>query len=162
MEDAIVTFGNGGVKHVQDFVTAGEFTPPVLEAGGQTPMGEAITLGLNLLRARKEVYKKNGVPYYRPWVFLITDGAPTDDWASAARLVHAEEAANALAFFAVGVQGAEMEKLRQIAPPTRVPIQLQGLQFVEMFLWLSRSQQRVSGGKVGEQTALEPAGWGKV
>src|SRR4030095_1267006 len=42
VEIAIVTFGNGGVTKIQDFVTADQFVAPELITGGQTPMGEAI------------------------------------------------------------------------------------------------------------------------
>jgi len=35
--------------------------------------------------------------------------------------------------------------------------------FKEMFVWLSKSQQRVSGSKPGDQTELPPpAGWGQI
>ncbi len=160
VEVAIVTFGNGGVQLVQDFVTAGQFEAPILSAGGDTPMGAAIHRGLDLLRDRKAKYKQYAIPYYRPWVFMITDGEPTDFWESAARRVRSEEAANGLAFFAVGVEGADMAMLTQIA--VRQPVRLKGLNFVELFVWLSQSQQRVSASKVGDQTALPPIGWGTV
>lgn len=76
-EIAIITFG-GNVELVQDFVTAEQFTPPVLEASGMTPMGQAIERAIDIIAERKNVYKQNGISYYRPWIFLITDGGPTD------------------------------------------------------------------------------------
>ena len=159
VELAIVTFG-GLVNLIQDFTSIYEFTPPQLEANNQTPMGEAIEYGLDLLETRKLIYKENGVLYYRPWVFLITDGAPTDYWQSAAQRVKEAEAQRRQCFFAVGVQGADMNTLRQIAP--REPMLLNGLDFRSMFVWLSTSMKRVSGGKVGEAIALPAVGWGQV
>ena len=82
VEVAIVSFGP--VRLTQDFVTIENFTPPELKSDGLTPMGEAIEYALDLLESRKTAYKDNGILYYRPWVFLITDGAPTDDWKYAA------------------------------------------------------------------------------
>jgi len=154
VEIAIVTFGNGGVQALQDFVTANQFHAPTLFAAGNTPMGEAINRALDMLRERKRQYKENAIPYYRPWLFMITDGAPTDDWQVAAQHIREEESAKELAFFAVGVTNADMSKLAQIT--VRRPIMLQGLKFNELFLWLSRSQKRVSASKVGEQTPLPP------
>ncbi len=163
-EIAVITFGNGGVQTLQDFVTADEFQAPELTPGGGTPMGAALSRGLDLLRARKQTYRENGVAYYRPWIFLITDGEPTDDtWPQAAQRLHEECEKNGLVFFAVGVAGANMQKLAQIAMPNRPPVMLQGLMFVEMFVWLSRSQQSISRSKVGEQVALPPiSGWAAI
>jgi uncharacterized protein YegL len=160
VEVAIITFGHNGVQLVQDFVTAGQFTAPLLSAGGTTPMGQAIGMGLDLIRSRKETYKSNGVPYYRPWAFMITDGGPTDEWRTAASKVKQGESSNGLSFFAVGVAGANMQTLSEIT--VRQPLVLGGLRFKELFIWLSQSQRRVSGSKVGEQTALPPVGWTSV
>jgi uncharacterized protein YegL len=74
------------------FVTADRFSPPKLEASGNTPMGEAVQRALGLLRERKEIYRQAGMDYFRPWLFVITDGKPTDqNWESAAALVKEEE-----------------------------------------------------------------------
>ncbi|MEZ4862240.1 MAG: VWA domain-containing protein [Caldilineaceae bacterium] len=157
VEVAIVTFGSQ-VEVAQDFVTADRFVANPLKTGGHTPMGKAINLALDMLRQRKDIYRQHGVPYYRPWVFLITDGAPTDEWRAAAQRVQQEEANKAVAFFAVGVQKADLKVLQQIT--TRTPLRLQGLKFHELFIWLSQSLATVSHSRVGEQVPLAaPSGW---
>jgi uncharacterized protein YegL len=161
VEVAVVTFGGDGVDVVHDFATAGSFEPSRLSAGGGTPMGEGIVRAIDLLEARKAQYKSNGVVYYRPWVFLITDGEPTDEWQEAATRVKTAEEANGLAFFTVGVDGANFDVLSKIA--VRTPLRLQGLKFVELFVWLSQSQRTVSSSKPGDQTALPSVeGWAAV
>jgi uncharacterized protein YegL len=113
VEVGIVTFGP--VKMETDFISAQSFTPPTLSVAGDTPMGEAIETGLNMLQSRKDAYKANGISYYRPWVFLITDGGPTDSWQKAAQLVREGEQSKQFTFYAVGVEGANFDVLRQIA-----------------------------------------------
>jgi len=163
VEIAVVTF-DSNVKIVQDFVTADQFKPPKLEAQGATHMGAAIDQSLDMIEARKAQYRANGILYYRPWVFMITDGEPqgeADDVVNLAtqRIKDAEENKH-VAFFAVGVMDANMERLSQIV--IRKPVKLIGLDFVEMFIWLSSSMSAVSHSRVDEQVALPPPGWGKV
>lgn len=160
VEVAIVAFGP--VRLVQDFVTIDQLTLPKLVADGLTPIGEAINYGLSMLESRKEVYKESGIQYYRPWVFLITDGAPTDDWKAAAEKIRVGEGSRKFSFFAVGVEGADMRTLGQIAPSDRPPLLLKGLDFSPMFVWLSASMKRVSSSKVGEALALPPVKWGQI
>ena len=126
-------------------------------------MGQAIEYALDLLEDRKETYKNNGIQYYRPWVFLITDGAPTDSWHIAAERVGQAEMQRRLLFFAVGVKGADMHTLRQIAPEERPPVLLHGLDFRAMFQWLSTSMKRVSSSQVGgTMVPLPSVGWGQI
>lgn len=159
VEIAIITFGPVAVK--QDFVTAGQFAAPTLGTTGDTPMGEAINLALDKITARKQLYKQKGISFYRPWVFLITDGSPTDEWQTAARRVHDAESQKKVSFFAVGVAGADMSTLAQIA--SRQPLNLDGLKFREMFEWLSTSLSSISRSKPNEEVPLQtPLGWGKA
>jgi len=163
VEVAVVTF-DSEVRVVQDFVTADQFDPPGLTAQGSTLMGSAIKKALDMIATRKAQYKAAGVLYYRPWVFMITDGEPHGEpdelLQQAAKRVHEEEEAKRVAFFAVGVERANMARLNQFV--VRTPVKLRGLNFVEMFVWLSRSAQAVSHSKMSEQVALPPQGWGTV
>ena len=164
VELAIVTFGP--VRDLTGFVGAESFVAPVLDANGDTPIGAAIQTGIDLLADRKQEYRNAGVGFYRPWIILITDGAPTDDWKAAARLVHQGEADRAFSFYAIGVEGASMDVLNQISPPARAALKLKGLSFKELFLWLSNSLKAVSSSKPGEDVRIaNPTadnGWGTV
>lgn len=162
VEIAIVTFGP--VEVVTDFQTAEQFLPPHLTARKDTPMGSAIAQGLDLLDQRKAQYREHGIPFFRPWVFLITDGSPTDDWKAAAAAVRAGEESRAFAFFAVGVEGANLDILQRIS--IRQPLRLKGLRFRELFQWLSNSMRSVSRSVPGAEVPLDnptvPGGWASV
>lgn len=163
VEIAIISF-DSSVNVVQDFVTADQFEPTELTASGLTQMGAAIEKALDIISNRKSLYRNNGITYYRPWVFMITDGAPTDSDVVINRVkarIKDEEAKKRLALFAVAVENADITKLSEIA--VRTPIKLKGLHFREMFLWLSASMGRVSQSRPDEQVALpSPAGWGVI
>jgi uncharacterized protein YegL len=145
----------------QPFVTVDDFDPPILTAAGDTPMGAAVRQGLQLLRDRKEVYKQNSVDYFRPWMFLITDGKPTDEWQTAALQLREEENRKGVIFFAVGVEGADLQILAQFSGQ-RAPLRLKGLAFAELFQWLSKSLSSVTHSKPGEQAPLPPVGWAQI
>lgn len=159
VEVGIVTFGP--VKVETPFTSASTFYPPNLQSQGDTPMGAAIMQALNMVEDRKRDYRANGISYYRPWVFLITDGGPTDSWQAAAAAIREGEASKKFAFFAIGVRGADMEKLRQIS--VREPLSLDGLKFRELFSWLSSSLRSVSRSTPGTEVPIEaPKGWASV
>jgi len=150
-EVAIVKFGP--VEVIQDFVTAENFFPMTLSANNNTPMGAAVCRGIELTRERKDQYKAAGITYYRPWIFLITDGAPTDSISQAKFEIEQGESNKEFHFWAVGVDGADMTKLQDLSS-TRRPVELKGLLFREMFCWLSASIGQISRSQREEDVHL--------
>jgi len=168
---AVISFGKG-VELVRPFTTISGFEPPELVAGGYTPMGEAILEAVRLVEERKNEYRTIGTDYYRPWIFLITDGQPTDmrrgdsRWQEVIDAVHTGEKERKFLFWALGVDQANMTLLKEISPPGRTPLKLQEAKWDEMFLWLSKSLSQISDSRIGEQISLEspvgPEGWGVI
>ena len=82
----------------------------------------------------------------------------------AAKKVREGHESKAFSFFAVavGVGDTELDKLRQIS--VREPLQLKGMSFREMFVWLSQSQRSVSQSNPGQedQVKLAAPGWGQI
>jgi uncharacterized protein YegL len=161
-EVAVITFGP--VSEIQGFITADSFFPMTLTAQSDTPMGAAIKMSIDLVEQRKAKYRAEGIAYYRPWIFLITDGAPTDDVTAARAAVREGEASNAFAFFAVGVDGADMQNLQSLS--VRDALSLRGMSFREMFVWLSKSLRFVSRSQMGDEVPLDnptaPDGWASI
>lgn len=165
VEVMIVTFGER-VEVLTDFQTVDQFEPPTLEASGSTPLGQAVDTAMDWIERRKNEYRKNGIAYYRPWLFLITDGAPDPDsgWEEVAKRAKQEESQKAFALFCVGVQGANLSNLSKFT--NRDPLMLDGLRFRDLFVWLSRSMKSVSHSNPGEQVPLKDprndGGWASV
>lgn len=169
LEIAIVTFG-GTVQVVQEFATPDKVLIPTLSASGDTPMGQAIVAGLDLLKDRRIELSRQAVPQYKPWVFLITDGGPTDDgreiWHEGVRRLR-ESRQNRAQFFAVAVEGANLEKLKDLCEETRPsdeesrpPLKLQGVRFRELFQWITQSQKAVTQSNPGDKVSFPSiSGW---
>ena len=163
VEVAVVAFDNR-IQVVQDFVSPDRFEIPILTAEGMTHVGAAIEKALDMVEERKARYRSFDVAYYRPWIFLVTDGEPQGEAPDAVqkavdRLRDAEQRKQ-VAFFAVGVENANMEALAKIS--VRQPLRLKGLDFREMFVWLSRSMQSVAHSRPDETVKLAPTGWAEL
>ena len=158
VELSVVTFGP--VELAQDFVSVEQWVPPKLIASGNTPLGEALVFAIAQIRQRKAAYREAGIPYYRPWIWLVTDGAPTDHWRKALPEVHSEVGRSGIEVFTIGTDNADFNVLAEVGRP-RSPIRLKHAHYREMFVWLSRSLKPVSRSEPGSELALPAmAEWG--
>lgn len=166
VELVVISFGGKVTVH-GDFGEAAVFEPPALAATGDTPMAAALAQALDLIESKKQVYRAEGLEYYRPMIFLITDGAPTDTgaWPAAVSRVREAERGRKVSLLSVGTKDANFSRLRELSPD-RTPLLLKEAHWAEMFQWLSRSLQARSRSRPGEETPLAdptgPRGWGAL
>jgi uncharacterized protein YegL len=166
LDIAIVTFASN-VNILQEFTPVTDMITPVLEANGQTSMGVALTTAVDMLERRKAQYKEIGIPYHRPWVFMISDGAPNDEYAPVFARVNELQQNKKLEIWAVGVPGYEEEILTALT--MRVIALDEGLNFASLFEWLSNSLSTKSRSNPGdavkydvlpEGSRVVPSAWG--
>jgi uncharacterized protein YegL len=151
----------GPPEAMGDWTDAIEFTAPALEAGGNTPLGEAMQLALHSVAEEKRRLDAAGISSTRPWIFMISDGAPTDPgWPAAADACVQAEQAQQVAVFPIGVSGADFDALGRFSP--RGAAQLDGLRFTDFFLWLSRSVSTASQSGPDEDVQLPAIDWARA
>lgn len=161
---SIVTFGSGGVQCIQEFAQLYQISnPSPLTAAGMTPMGEAVNLALDMIENRKHEYSSVGIPYYHPWLVLMSDGMPNGDsseFERASRRACTLVDNRKLVVFPVGIgKDADRNSLARFS--TRItPRKLAGTNFKAFFEWLSKSTSGVSVHTPGESVNLPPANWG--
>lgn len=142
VEVGIISAG-GNVRIEMPFTTAMDIdNVPQLRATGATPLGEAVKQALDSLDERKGEYQKAGVAYYQPWLVIISDGSPTDEWKQVATKCKDLSANRKLVVLPLGVENADLSILGEFS--SRGAKKIAGLKFNEFFEWLSQSMSRVS------------------
>lgn len=150
---AIIEF-NDTARVVQDFTPLPQLQPVTLSATGCTAMGAGINLAIDKVKERNRFYASMGTPCFKPWIFMITDGAPTDDISAARQRILDEESKGShgkLKFWAVGVPGYSKETLLSL---TKRCIALDEAKFSGIFDWMSESMVAISVSRVDENPQL--------
>ena len=153
--------GHSDVETVIDWTDAIDFIAPNIKANGTTPLGKGVEHSLKKIEEQKEKYKQNQIPYNRPWLFIITDGSPTDNgWERCATKAVEAETKGKVVIFPIGTEGADFDTLNQFS--SRGAMMLQHLNFKELFVWLSQSVSAGSQTEVDSTAQLPAANWGVV
>jgi uncharacterized protein YegL len=93
---SVITFDNSA-RQVVPLTEIGSFQEPKLEASGTTALGAALTLLLSCVdkEVRKTTASQKGD--WKPLIFLMTDGQPTDSWEKPAADVKQRRPGNLIA-----------------------------------------------------------------
>lgn len=160
LEIAVITFSSEIETLIEPSLVT-RFIMPDLSVKGSTKLVDGVREGIKVVKSRKEWYKKTGQPYNRPWVILITDGAPNhgQDVAGLTNEIRFGVEQKDFNFLSIGVKSADMKLLSSIADPSMTPLHIDGLRFTEFFKWLSASMSTISNSRDGEKINLPKPTW---
>lgn len=157
---AIVSFADKA-QVVSDFVPIEKLESVQLNAYGMTNMAEGIDMAIDLVKNRNRFYQQLGVPFFKPWIFMITDGMSTsygEDMQRVAERIAKEETAGSsgkLKFWALGLGNYDSREMFRL---TKRVIELRNHDFTGIFDWLSDSMTAISQSTVGETVPLPDLG----
>jgi uncharacterized protein YegL len=138
---SVLTFDNAA-RQVCPLTELTAFVEPTLNATGSTALGEALTLLEQCLdrEVRKATATQKGD--WKPLVFLMTDGQPTDTWEAAADRLKNRRLGNIIAC-AAG-PGANPTMLKRVTDNVVELSNLQPDQLKAFFKWVSSSIRTTS------------------
>lgn len=133
---SVITFHNTAQQLIP-LTELMQFKEPQIQASGTTALGS----GLRLLKdcLDKEVYQNTEEQKcdWKPLVFLMTDGMPTDSWQQAADEIKKSKIANLIAF-AAGAN-ADVANLKRITDIVLKSDELSPGALKAFFQWMSQS-----------------------
>jgi uncharacterized protein YegL len=121
LEIGIVAFDDEArIERPIDLIS-GETAFPTLSVGGLTNLVSGMNLAISIIEDRKAFYKSNSEQYYRPFIVLITDGAPTnttEEIEALDVLIQSKSDEKRFIFLPFGTDGADMQLLAKINAQT--------------------------------------------
>jgi uncharacterized protein YegL len=154
---AIVCVGgpNNNAEVMMDWTDANQFEAFKIKADGSTPLAEGLLCALTIIEDGKAQLKASGISYTRPWLYIISDGEPTSTsqlWDLAIQKCRSAEAERKVEIFSIAVEGANISKLSQIS--TRPVLPLRGVNFKELFKWITGSVTVAAKSRPGQSIEL--------
>ena len=161
LDICVIGFDDQPTLLTDGFVTADKLKIPTLTPGGLTNMYAAIQMAYEQIKKRRKEYVRLSIPHYVPWLFLLTDGLPTDggqpasqygtDGAEIIRFVKEKEAKAAFYLYGVGTGGYDRDFMLRLCAEGACMEATAG-SFRDLFKWLSASLSSLSQSKPDETT----------
>jgi uncharacterized protein YegL len=121
LEIGIVAFDDEArIERPIDLIS-GETVFPTLSVGGLTNLVSGMNLAISIIEDRKAFYKSNNEQYYRPFIVLITDGAPTnttEEIEALDVLIQSKSDEKRFIFLPFGTEDADLQLLAKINAQT--------------------------------------------
>lgn len=152
---AVITFGgsvNVTMPHIPISRIEAGFN---LSASGLTPMGEGLLKAAEITNERRRLYNTEGVMSYKPWIFMITDGEPTDSIESAKQELMKLQDSGKLKLWILGIPGYHKEPLKGLTKDDLI-LELRDFDLKTALNWVNKSMANVSHSAPGEMPKMAP------
>lgn len=159
---SVITFASSA-QQVSPLTELMLFKEPELSAGGSTSLGAALTLLTQCIETEVKKSTPTQKGDWRPLVFILTDGAPTDDFEAPARKLKSLKPANIIACAAGSY--ADTTVLKEITDNVLLMNNLSTGDLAQFFAWVSGSIKMSSkslDAKPGEAMELPPVPQGFI
>ncbi len=171
LELALIKFGSE-VELIQEPALIHDVDMPTLDANsGLTSLNEAIKEAIRTVEDRKAYYKQSNVGYKRPWIVVLTDGAPTDgDVGALSSQIEVDSKNGSYMLLTIGVDGADMGTLNRLSGYVKKEdgsfekmsaLPMESSKFSEFFEWLSKSMAIAHNSQDGEGITMPEPTWMK-
>lgn len=141
---SVITF-DSQARMVMPLTELVQFVPPTLTAAGTTSLGAALRLLNDALNRDIRANTPQQKGDYKPLVFLMTDGDPTDRWEREADALKQRTQQKIASIIALGCGGSvNVKTLQRI---TNVVLKMETItpdQITQYFKWVSQSISTVS------------------
>ena len=133
---SVITF-DGTAKQVVPLTDLMNFQPPDIQAGTTTSLGDALRLAKECMEREVQKTTTEVKGDWKPLVFLMTDGMPTDDWQ--AGLSEFKTAKTGMVIACAAGSGADSKILKQITDTVVVLDTADSSTIGAFFKWVSAS-----------------------
>jgi uncharacterized protein YegL len=142
---SVITF-DSSARQVAPLTEVALFNPPELQAGGTTAMGAALKTLMDCISTEVRTTTADQKGDWKPLIFLLTDGAPTDNWQQYADELKSKKQVNIIAVACGG--GGDTSVLKSISNTVLVMKDMSPEAFSQFFKWVSASIAQTSA-KIG-------------
>jgi uncharacterized protein YegL len=151
---SVITFDHDA-RQLAPLTEVAAFQPPNLQASGPTSLGAALRVLLECIdrEVRKTAAEQKGD--WKPLIFLLTDGAPTDAWQASADEFKRRRVGNLIAV-ACGEQ-SDPTVLKSITETVLIMKDMSPDAFSQFFKWVSASVTQTSQ-KIGTAPGAAASG----
>jgi uncharacterized protein YegL len=142
---SVITF-DSSARQLAPLTEVTLFNPPELQAGGTTAMGAALKTLMDCISIEVRTTTADQKGDWKPLIFLLTDGAPTDNWQQYADELKRKKQVNIIAVACGGA--GDTSVLKSVSNTVLVMKDMSTEAFSQFFKWVSASIAQTSA-KIG-------------